>query len=58
MGPLVTRMFVQHREGSSRVTTIWMTPKLGYLPARIEQKKDGEITSAFLLSSVKGINAR
>lgn len=58
MGPLAARAFVQHRDGSSRVNTIWMVPKLGFLPARIEQKKDGEVTTAFLLVSVKGITAR
>ncbi len=34
--------FVQQREGSSRATTLWVAPKLHYLPARIERRKDKE----------------
>jgi hypothetical protein len=57
IGQVATRAFVQHREGSSRATTIWAAPKLRYLPVRIEQRKDGEVQTAFILSSVTGINA-
>jgi hypothetical protein len=55
LGQLATRAFVQHREGSSRATTLWVAPKLGYLPARIEQRKDDEVQTAFKLSSVTGL---
>jgi hypothetical protein len=55
LGPITTRAFAQHRENSSRATTIWVAPKLRYLPARIERRKDGEVQTAFTLSSVQGI---
>lgn len=35
---------IQHQaEGSSRVTTLWCVEELGYLPAVIEQHKDGKL---------------
>lgn len=35
---------IQHRKkDSSRVTTLWCVPKLGYLPALIEQHRDGKL---------------
>ncbi len=35
---------IQHRaEGSSRVTTLWCVEALGFLPAVIEQHKDGKL---------------
>lgn len=32
------------REGSSRVTTMWCAPELGYLPVIIEQHRDGKLS--------------
>ena len=55
MGKLATRAFLQQREGSSRATTLWVAPSLHYVPARIERRKDGEVQTAFTLSSVKGL---
>ena len=55
LGDIPTRAFVQHREKSSRTTTLLMAPSLSYLPARIEQTKDGELQTAFTLESVTGI---
>lgn len=35
---------IQHqKEGSSRVTTLWCAPELGYLPVIIEQHKNGKL---------------
>lgn len=35
---------IQHqKEGSSRVTTLWCAPKLGYLPVVIEQHRKGKL---------------
>ena len=35
---------IQHqREGSSRVTTLWCAPSLGYLPVVIEQHRKGKL---------------
>ena len=56
LGDIPTRSFVQHRENSSRTTTLFMAPSLSYLPARIEQTKDGELQTAFTLESVEGLD--
>ena len=56
LGDIPTRSFVQHREKSSRTTTLLMAPSLSYLPARIEQTKDGELRTAFTLESVEGLD--
>lgn len=55
LGQIPTRSFVQHRENSSRTTTLLMAPSLSYLPARIEQTKNGELQTAFTLESVEGL---
>lgn len=48
---------LRHTKGK-RQTTMWCAQELGYLPVRIEQRKndDGPVTAA--LSSVKGIHQR
>jgi hypothetical protein len=55
MGQLRTHAYNQQRQGSSRVNWIWLLPDMKFLPARIEQRKDGEVNSAFTLNSVNGI---
>jgi hypothetical protein len=55
MGKLKTHAFNQQRQGSNRVNWIWMLPDMKFLPARIEQRKDGEVNSSFTLKSVNGI---
>jgi hypothetical protein len=57
VGSLETKLFVQHREGSSRSTWLWVAPTLGFLPVRIEQRRNDEIQTSFLLQSVKGLAA-
>lgn len=54
LGTLATHSYIQQREGSSRSTWIWVAPELSYLPARIEQRKNGEVTMALKLVSVEG----
>jgi len=56
MGKLKTHAYSQQRQGASRVNWIWALPDMKFLPARIEQKKDGEVNSAFTLKSVSGIS--
>lgn len=51
LGELRTLALVQQREGSSRSTRLWMAADHDYVPARIEQRRDGEIQSAFTLGS-------
>jgi hypothetical protein len=55
MGALKTRAFMQQRQGSSRVNWVWAVPTLKYLPARIEQRRNGEVNSAFTLQKAQGI---
>jgi hypothetical protein len=47
----------QQSKGSSRTTYIWSAPSLQFLPAKIEQRKDGEVLSSFVLESVQGLGA-
>ena len=57
VGSLETQLFVQHRAGSSRSTWLWASPKLGFLPVRIEQRRNDEVQTSFLLTGVNGITA-
>jgi len=58
LGKLATHCYIQHREGSSRTTYLWVAPQLDYLPVRIESRKDNEIQTALTLMSVEGIEKR
>lgn len=55
LGDLKTHAFNQQRQGSSRVNWVWLLPDMKFLPARIEQRKDGQVDSAFTLQGVNGI---
>jgi hypothetical protein len=57
VGSLETNLFVQRREGSSRSTWLWVAPTLGFLPVRIEQRRNDEIQTSFLLQTVSGLAA-
>lgn len=54
-GEVEALVLEQSREGSSRITRLWMAPALRFLPIRIEQRRDGEAHTAFLLESVEGL---
>jgi hypothetical protein len=56
-GPVATRILTQQRAGSSRTTWLWVAPELRFLPVRIEQRRDGEVQTAFELVSVSGLAA-
>jgi hypothetical protein len=56
-GPVATRVLTQQRVGSSRTTSLWVAPELRFLPVRIEQRRDGEVQTAFELVSVTGLSA-
>jgi hypothetical protein len=58
LGKLATHCYIQHREGSSRTTYLWVAPQLDYLPARIETRKGDEVQTALTLMSVEGIEKR
>ncbi len=53
MGTLDVLRYRQQRAGSSRYTIIDLAPSLDYVPARIEQIRDGESRSAFLIESIE-----
>jgi hypothetical protein len=55
VGSLETQLFVQRRAGSSRSTWLWVAPKLGFLPVRIEQRRGDEVQTSFLLETVDGL---
>ncbi|HUQ52689.1 MAG TPA: DUF3108 domain-containing protein [Gammaproteobacteria bacterium] len=56
-GPAVaTRILTQQRVGSSRITSLWVAPSLRFLPVRMEQRRDGEVQTAFELISVTGLS--
>jgi hypothetical protein len=57
IGSVPTRMLTQQRAGSSRVTSLWMAPERKFLPVRIEQRRDGEVQTAFELLKVSGLDA-
>jgi len=55
VGSLETQLFVQRRAGSSRSTWLWVAPKLGFLPVRVEQRRNDEVQTSFLLETVDGL---
>ena len=57
VGSLETQLFVQRRAGSSRSTWLWAAPKLGFLPVRVEQRRNDEVQTSFLLQKVDGLAA-
>lgn len=57
VGSVATRILTQQRAGSSRETWLWVAPQLKFLPVRIEQRRDGEVQTAFELVSVSGLSA-
>jgi Protein of unknown function (DUF3108) len=57
IGSVDTRVLTQQRAGSSRATWLWVAPELRFLPVRIEQRRDGEVQTAFELVRVSGLAA-
>lgn len=53
LGRFTARRFRQQRDGSSRYTVLWLVPELEYLPARIEQYRDGEVDTALVIESLE-----
>lgn len=54
-GAVTARVLTQQRQGSSRTTSLWVAPELRFLPVRIEQRRNGEVQTAFELVSVSGL---
>ncbi len=56
LGELATQALIQERAGSSRRLLLWAAPELHYLPARIEQERNGETRTVLLLESVEWLD--
>jgi hypothetical protein len=52
-GKVDTVIFRSQKKGSPRVTRFWCAPQQGYIPVRVEQKKDDEVQWAMQVQSVK-----
>jgi hypothetical protein len=52
LGDVEVVRYRQQRPGSSREMLIDLAPSLGYIPARIEQLRDGESQSTFTIESI------
>jgi hypothetical protein len=52
LGKLDTVIYKSQKTGSSRATTLWIAPSLGYLPVRAEQAKRGKRELQLTLKSV------
>ncbi|MGE4658447.1 MAG: DUF3108 domain-containing protein [Gammaproteobacteria bacterium] len=55
LGLIDTYEYIQQRDGSTRQTSIWVAPQLAYLPVRIEQKRNSETKTIFMLQGVEGL---
>jgi len=53
LGDIEVVRYRQQRPGSSREMLIDLAPTLGYVPARIEQLRDGESQSTFTIESIE-----
>lgn len=53
LGDIEVLRYRQQRPGRSRYTLIDLAPSLGYVPARIEQIRNGESQSMFLIESIE-----
>jgi hypothetical protein len=58
IGVIAAQGYRQERDGSSRVTILMLAPELAFLPLRIEQIRDGETDTVFLLESLDSTNQR
>lgn len=52
LGSLLTKTYLQTREGSSRRLRIWVAPSLKFMPVRMEQERDGKIQTILTLQSL------
>ena len=52
-GTFATEVLAQQREGSSRRLLLWLAPEFGFLPVRMEQHKNGQPDSIFVLEHVE-----
>jgi hypothetical protein len=53
LGNIDTIVYRSSKAGSPRVTRFWCAPSIGYIPLRVEQKKDNDVQWTLLIQSVK-----
>ena len=52
LGSLLTKTYLQTREGSSRQLKVWVAPSLRYMPVRMEQTRKGKLQTVMTLTSL------
>ncbi len=53
MGTLPTIVYSAHKDYSPRVTRFWCAPSLGYIPLRVQQKRNNEVEWTMQVQKVK-----
>ncbi len=53
LGKIDTIVFRSQKKGSPRVTRFWCAPSRGYIPMRVEQKKDDDVQWTMEIRSLK-----
>ena len=53
IGPVATVIYRSERDGSRRVTRYWCAPSKGYLPMRVEQKKNNSVEWTMDIQSLR-----
>jgi hypothetical protein len=53
IGTIPTVIYQSQKAGSPRVTRFWCAPSQGYVPLRVEQKRQGEVEWTMQILSVK-----
>ncbi len=52
-GTAKTIVYQSQKEGSPRVTRFWCAPSLGYIPLRVEQRRDHQVEWIMQIQSLK-----
>ena len=52
LGSLLTKTYLQTREGSSRQLKVWVAPSLRYMPVRMEQTRKGKLQTVMTLTDL------
>jgi hypothetical protein len=53
LGPVATVVYASQAEYSPRTTRFWCAPERGYIPMRVEQKKDNDVEWTMQIQSLK-----
>jgi hypothetical protein len=52
-GTMKTIVYQSQKEGSPRITRFWCAPSLGYIPLRVEQRRDHQLEWTMQIHSLK-----